>query len=158
MPSHIYHAAPKGADLVSVTPVLDTSAYAAGDVLFTTTTVTAVSRLAGSPVELVSLYVVDKDDQKPVLDLYLFDRTVTFGPFNAAPAISDADAGYYIGHVSVATADYKDLGGVSVAKLAFDPLILKLLSTSLFIAGVNLSGTPTHTASGLVLKLGINRL
>ncbi len=158
MPAHITFSGPPGADLISVTPVLDTNVYAALDVLFTTTEVTSVARKVSSPIELVSLYVIDKDDQKPVLDLYLFDRTVTFGPFNAAPAISDTDAGYYIGHISVATADYKDLGGVSVAKLAFDPLILKLLSTSLFIAGVNLSGTPTHTASGLVLKLGINRL
>lgn len=143
--------------MLEVTPTLDTNAYAAGDVLFTTTEVANAARQAGKAINIMSLMVVDKDDQKPVFDLYFFDRTVTFGPFNAAPAISDADAGYYVGHISVATDDYKDLGGVSVASPTVSEKIMQLLSTSLFIAAVNLSGTPTHTASGLVLKLGISR-
>ena len=156
MPSRIYFSGPAGLTILSATPILDTNIYAAGDTLFTTLAVTGVARGANAPVLLRNIYVIDKDDQKPVFDIYFFDRTVTFGAFNVVPAISNADAGYCQGYVSIAAGDYKDLGGVSVAKVSVE-MILQPLATSLFIAGVNLSGTPTHTAAGLVLKFGIAR-
>lgn len=142
--------------VIEVTPTMDTSAYAAGDVLFNETDVANVARSSGKTVTLISLCVVDKDDQKQPFDLHFFDRTVTFGTKNGVPSISDADAAFYMGHVSVAAADYKDLGGVSVASPRIDPKVIKPNATSLFIAAVT-SGTPTHTASGLVLKLGLTR-
>lgn len=137
---------------ISATPTLDTSAYAAGDSYWTTAVeLAAASRFSGGVTILQSVTVVDKDDQKPAFDLFFFDRTVTFGTANGAPSISDTDAGYYQGHVSIAAADYKDLGGVSVACAKGIGLAMKPNATSLFIAAM-VSTTPTHTASGLVFQ------
>jgi hypothetical protein len=157
MPEHITFAGPRGYDIVTVTPVLDTNIYASGDTLFTTTTVPGIARRSDYPTILSNLYVIDKDDQKPAFDLYLFDRTVTFGAFNVVPAISDADAAYFLGKIAVVAGDYTDLGGVSLADPTFNPKILRLLGTSLFVAAVLTAGTPTHTAAGLVLKFGVQR-
>lgn len=137
---------------IAATPTLDTSAYAAGDSYWTTAVeLAAAARFTGGVTVLQSVTVVDKDDQKPAFDLFFFDRTVTFGTVNGAPSISDTDAGYYQGHVSIAAADYKDLGGVSVACQKGIGLAMKANATSLFIAG-RVSTTPTHTASGLVFQ------
>lgn len=137
---------------IAATPTLDTSAYAAGDSYWTTAVeLAAASRFSGGVTILQSVTVVDKDDQKPAFDLFFFDRTVTFGTVNGAPSISDTDAGYYQGHVSLAAADYKDLGGVSVACLKGIGLAMKTNATSLFIAAM-VGSTPSHTASGLVFQ------
>jgi hypothetical protein len=159
MPPHIYFSGAKGDDLLTITPVLDTAIYAALDTLFVTIEVPSAARVGGGAVLIKGLYVIDKDDEKPVFDLYIFDRTVTFGTLNEAPSLSDAHAAYYQGHISVATADYKDVGGNSLAKVSPTPFVVKPNATSLFVAAVNLSGTPTFTtASDLVLKLAIERL
>jgi hypothetical protein len=63
----------------------------------------------------MSVAVVDKDDQGFAFDLHFFDRTVGFGTINATPSISDADAAFTMGYVSIGTNDYKDLGGARVA-------------------------------------------
>jgi hypothetical protein len=157
MPEHITFAGPRGYDVITVTPVLDTNIYASGDTLFTTTEVAGVARRSDYPTILKSLYIIDKDDQKPAFDIFLFDRTLTFGAFNVVPAPSDTHAGYFTGKISVVAGDYSDLGGVSVANPTIEEKILRLLGTSLFIAGVLTAGTPTHTASGLVLKFGVQR-
>lgn len=140
--------------LLESTPTLDTAAHTAGDVLVAETEIANAVRVSGGRVVLNTLLIVDKDDQGAALTVHFFDRTVTFGTRNNAPSISDADAGYFMGHVDVAAADYKDLGGVKVATLksiALGPI--KANATSLYYAAVT-NGTPTHTASGLVFKFG----
>jgi hypothetical protein len=101
--------------------------------------------------------VVDKDDQKPAFRMVFFKAAVTFGTLNAAPSISDADAANYLGHVDIAAADYVDLGGVSVACSKGINLLLESASatTTVYVAGMLTAGTPTHTASGLVLNFGL---
>lgn len=142
-------------DVVSITPTLDTSAYTAGDVLFATTSFTGAVRMNDGRSLLQSLVVIDKDDQKPAFDLHFFSSNVTSGAFNGAPSISDSDAGNYLGSVSIAASDYKDLGGVSVATIKNIGLLLEAASgaTNVYAFAV-VSTTPTHTASGLVFRLG----
>lgn len=143
-------------DVVTVTPTLDTNAYAAGATLFTTTAITGAVRANDQRALLTSLVVIDKDDQKPAFKLFFFSSNVTFGTFNAVPSISDSDAGSFLGSVAVAAADYDDLGGVSVACIKNIGLMLEAVSagTTVYVAAV-VSTTPTHTASGLVLRFGL---
>lgn len=144
-------------DIITVTPTLDTSIYASGDVLFTTTIVANAVRANDGIAELQSLVIVDKDDQKPEFALKFWSANVTYGAFNGVPSISDADAANCLGRVNIVAADYDDDGGVSSA---FKDNIGKMLKAasgtrSIYITGKLTSGTPTHTASGLVLRLAL---
>lgn len=141
-----------------VTLSLDTSAYAAGDVLAATQEITTAMREFGGTGIWTSLMVIDKDDQGKSMKVYLFESTVTFGTENAAVSISDADAAKLLGIADVSS--YEDLGGVQVAYLKMSDLGFVVQSasdsTSLFVA-VESEGTGTYTASGVVLRLGFLR-
>lgn len=141
--------------MLNVTLSLDTSIYASGDVLADTQVVTDYTSLFGASgaAVLTSLTVIDEDDQKAAFDVYFLDANVTMGTENAAPSITDANARNILGFVSIATADYKDIGGVSIAciKNIWLPANAPL---GMWVAVVNGSGTPTYTASGVKLRLG----
>lgn len=139
--------------LIEVTPTLDTSAYAVDDVLFAATQVANVPVSSGRIVVLESIVVVDKDDMGVAFDIFFFDRTVTFGTINAAPSINDTDAAFCMGFVSIGSGDYKDLGVNRIACVRGIGLEMKPNTTDLYICAVT-RGTPTHTASGLIIKLG----
>jgi hypothetical protein len=143
--------------LVNVTPTLDTSAYASGDVLFVATTTGNLLRVNDGTGLLKSVQVIDKGDQGAAFDLYFFSSNVTTGAFNGAPSISDADTASFLGMVSIATGDYKDLGGARVASKNAIDIVLKAASgaKNVYIAAVNGSGTPTYAASDLVFRLGV---
>lgn len=144
--------------VIDVTFTLDTSIYASGDVL---SDVVAIPRAALSPggsVLLTSLTLIDEDDQKQALSAIFLDTNNSLGTKNSPPNISDANARKVLGHVPVATGDYFDLGGVSVACVRNLGLVLKCdpATTSLFVALVS-GGTGTYTANGLRGKIGIRR-
>lgn len=146
-----------GVALVDVTLSLDTNIYASGDLLADTQAVASAVRLADGKGILHSVTVIDEDDQGVAFDLYFLSANNTLGSENSAPSISDANARDILGIVSIATADYKDLGGVKVAIKTGLNIIIKgaAASTSIHVAAVNGSGTPTYTASGIKLRVGI---
>lgn len=142
---------------VDVTLTLDTSIYASGDVLSSTATITDAVRVNGGTGILQSVTLIDQDDQKAQLKLFIFDTNVSLGTLNAAPTISDANALSIIGTpISFEVSDYTDLGGVSVAGKENIGKIVKSASGSrnLFVAALNGTGTPTFTAAGIKLRLG----
>jgi hypothetical protein len=144
-------------DVITVTPTLDTSIYASGEVLFTTTPIANAVRANDGIAELQSIVIIDKDDQKPEIALKFWSANVTYGAFNGVPSISDSDAANCLGRVNIVAADYDDDGGVSTA---FKDNIGKMLKAAsgtriIYITGKLTSGTPTHTASGLVLRLSM---
>ena len=143
-------------DVFTITPTLDTSAYAVGDTLFAATEINDVALQSGKPVTLVSVCLIDKDDQKFGMVLHFFDRSVTFGTANAAPSISDADAANLVGQIFISATDWIDLGGVATLQANFSPIKMKPNATDLYVAATTL-GTPTHTSAGLSLKLGFDR-
>lgn len=143
-------------EVFTIVPTLDTSAYAVGDTLFNATEINDVALATGKPVTLVSLCATGADDQKTGIAMFFFDRSVTFGTINAAPSISDADAAFFVGRVDIVVADWVDLGGVAVANPVFNPILMKPNATDLYVAAIT-TGTPTHTASGLSIKLGFAR-
>jgi hypothetical protein len=143
-------------EVLDVTCTLDTSAYASGDLLFDTQAVTGFTRVNAGKVVIESLLVLDEDDQGVAFDLYFLDANVSMGSENSAPSISDANARNILGFVPVATTDYRDLGGCRVACVRGIGLEIKAGAgvTTIYVAGVNGTGAPTFTATGLKLKIG----
>lgn len=143
--------------LFPVTLSLDTSAYASGDVLADTQVLTSLFRKTDGTGLLQSIQVIDQDDQKQAIDFYFLTANNSLGTENSAPSISDANAVELVGPFSVLAADYQDLGGVSVAKLSGLSQAISAASGTAngYIAAVCKSGTPTYTASGIKLRLGV---
>lgn len=142
---------------VDVTLTLDTAIYAAGDVLSSTASIANAMRVNGGTGILQSITLIDQDDQKAQLKLFVFDTNVSLGTVNAAPNISDANALTLLGGpINFEVGDYTDLGGVSVASKDNIGKIVKSLagSRNLFISVLNGSGTPTYTSAGIKLRLG----
>lgn len=148
--------------VVSVTPTLDTSAYAAGDTLFNSTLVQVVgaaptgSSARGLRGRVVSVTVLDQDDQNTGMTLYFLRSNVTFGTANAAPSISDANAQQVFGRVAIASADWTDLGGCDFAQAhnLNMPFVLPSNQREIYVAAVT-NGAPTHSAAGIVLRIGV---
>jgi hypothetical protein len=140
-----------------VTLSLDTSAYASGDVIADSQQVDAALRITNGTGVLQSVTVIDGDDQGVAFTIYVLSANVALGTENAAPNISDANAANILGIIDVATTDYKDLGGVKVAQIRNLALPIKAVTGTddIYVGVVNSTGTPTYTASGVVLRLGI---
>lgn len=144
-----------GGNVVNITPVCDTSAYTAGDVLFDSTEIANAVRVSGGRAELVSVFLLDEDDQAAAaITLYFFRSNVSLGTANSAPNISDVNARECQGHISFAAGDFVDLGTSKVATLRDLGLMLEpTTGTSVWVAAT-CAGTPTQTASGIKLGLG----
>lgn len=144
--------------VVTVTPTLDTSAYASGDLLFDSTEAAAAARTTGGATLLESVTIIDKADQKVAFTLVFANAATDFGTANSAPNPDDTETATIVGHVAIAATDYLDMGGASVACIRNLGLLMQTSgTTSLWIAGVNSTGTPTYAASDLVFYLGFLR-
>lgn len=147
--------------LIAVTPTLDTSAVAAGDVISSTATITGAMRVNAGTGVLQSIVINGKDDVGLGFNIVLFQNTQSLGTVNGAPTISDANADDIIGIIPVYASDFVDLGGTRVATIGADRckgLVLKsgASSTDLFFS-IFAIDAGTYTASGLVFKFGILR-
>lgn len=143
--------------IFTVTLSLDTAAYASGDVLADTQQMDAFFAATDHGATIQSISVIDQDDQKSAFTIFLLNANVSLGTENSGPSISDANALNVIGKHAVATADYIDLGGVSVAHYSGLAIPVKAVSGTddLYVAVLNGTGTPTYTASGVKLIFGI---
>lgn len=138
------------------TPVLDTSIYATGDVLFIATTIGNAARVNDKPFIISSCVVIDSDDQGIAMDVFFYNAAITFGTINGAPSVSDSDELNALGHFSIAASDYIDLGGTRQATKTALGIIGKPVSGARNIyAAAIIRGTPTYTASGLKFRFGI---
>ena len=145
---------------VTVTPVVQAAAYAAGDVVAVPIVITGLFGGFNPNVLLQSLHILDKGDQAAALDIIFFKSPVTLGTINAAVSISDVNALEIIGVVEVVADDYVDLIGSQYAIPQFNPMVLSSGDHSVqngYVAVVA-RGTPTYAStSDLVLQLGIIR-
>lgn len=146
--------------IVPVTLSLDTSAYANGDVLAATQVVDGALRITNGTGVLESIAVLDEDDQTAyAFDVYILSANVALGTENAAISITDANARNILGVVSFAAADAKDLIN---SKLYYKsnlgiPLVAITDTDDIAVAVAVLTGTPTHSASGVTMRLGIRQ-
>lgn len=155
MPSRVI-IADGGHTMAETTPVLDTSIYASGDVLFVSKEITGVFSTSGGTRYLDSVVVLDGDDQAQIFDLVFSNAAVTLGTLNAAVSISDADAAKIVGYVKMSSNEACDLINSTMYVKGAIGQIMKAASdsTSLWVAGICRGGTPTYTAAGMKLKLG----
>lgn len=143
--------------IVDVTLSLDTSAaYAAGDVLADTQVVSNALRIINGNGLLNSVVVLDEDNQNQALDLVFLSSNVSIGTENSAVSVTDANARNILGIVRINSYDWISLGGVGVATITGLTLGLQAASGSpdLYLAAITRSA-PTHTASGIRLRLNI---
>jgi hypothetical protein len=82
----------------------------------------------------------------------------SLGTENAAPTVTDANAENVLAIVPMAATDYLDLGGAAFGTKECS-VSLKLASgqTSVWVAIVNATGTPTYAAADLIAKFGFLR-
>ena len=148
---------PTNTRLIDITMSADTSIFAAGDVIADTQQLAASIRTKNFGAILDTLVLVDEDDQGAAMTVIFFGANVSLGTENAAPSITDANARSYLGKVVVGTADWVDLGGVRVASFHNLGIVLKpeTDTQNIYVAVLNGAGTPTFTAAGLKLRIGI---
>jgi hypothetical protein len=123
-----------------------------------------VARVAGGVAKLVSVSVLDEDDQGIAFDILLLDASTSLGTVNNAMAASDALGRGVLGRMLVPAASFYDIGDCKFATVTGNtstgnlPMILKCGSstTSLYVALVS-RGTGTYTASGLRIKFGFEQ-
>lgn len=136
---------------------VDTAAYSSGDVIADSQQCDAFFRKSDGTGVIQSLTVCCEADQKAAIDIYFLNANSAMGTENAAPSISDANSNNVLGWVSVAAADYKDLGGTSVACIRNIGLVVKATSGTddLYVAVVSNASTPDYVnADDLILRIG----
>lgn len=111
---------------LSITPTVDTSIYASGDVIDGILTLTGIG---ASHRFLNHIVIVDQDGEKVQIDFFFFNALPT-GTYtdNAAFAIDSADYSKLIGSESVFTSDYVDAGSDAIAK--HEPINLEINPTA----------------------------
>lgn len=143
-------------DVLDLTLSLDTSAYADNDVLAAPQEVTGFFRVSGGRARLQSVVLLDEDDQGQDIDLIFLNADGSLGAENAAFGPTDAVARTVVGTLSIVAADYCDAGNSMIASGEVNMLMeAAAASTSVWVGAVVRSGTPTYTASGIRLKLGV---
>jgi hypothetical protein len=144
-------------NVITITPTLDTSAYADGDVLFETEAIANAVRNNGESCILQSIHVLDKGDQGEDFELVFLDEDQDLGTANAAVSISEANSTKIIGHYAFSNS-YVDLINTQIRCDTGIGLVLKAgaATTSLYVGGIS-KGTGTYADGDIVIKLGLLR-
>ncbi len=145
--------------ILDVTMSLNTSAYANADLLADTQSIDAAfgEKVDGTGL-IRSLVVIDEDDQTLYpFSVWFLDSTGSLGSENSAPSATDAVLRTVLAKVDIAAADGLDLGDAKVySKTGLSIPVRAITGTNdLGIAMVILTGTPTHTAAGIRVRIGI---
>ena len=142
--------------VVSAAPVVDTAAYATGELIggkLTLTNATALNVFSGI---ISNVVIIDNDSELVDLDVVFFsaDPTATTFTDQAAFDPADADALNIICTVSVTTDVTFADNGMSYANNQNCPF--RTLGSNTIYAAIVSRGSPTYTASNdLLLKVGI---
>ena len=149
--------------IIRVTPTLDTSAYAGGDVAFTATEIPRAVLEKGGCSKLVNAYIMDQDRDTYDIDLIFTEKNTAIGTLNATADISDANM-EAIGLCGFCRfkSDVAFMGGIDQVRLirwsetvadsertSAGPIFLQADSdsTSVYVSGIISSGTPTFAAA-----------
>jgi len=128
--------------IVNFTPVVDTSAYAANDVLFDTITVSLSSNSsAGARGTILSAAILDRaDTAAQTIRLFFLRSNVSLGTVNAAISITDDNAAEIIGTAAVTT--NIDLINSRMGEAQSIVIPFELTGQNLYVAATT-GGTPT---------------
>ncbi len=143
---------------ISATPTITAGGYSAKDAVGGEMTFANAARTSGGSGIINSVTIIDNDDEKAGLELWLFHTTVTEAADNAPMDFSDAELATCVGVIPISAADYYSLADNGVACVRGVGLQFKCAATSLF-GQLKCTGTPTYTAtSDLTVVLGIEYL
>lgn len=139
---------------VGLIPTISAAAvYASGDAIGGKLTFAGATSSKKSGT-LNSIVIIDNDKENSAMDLVCFCKDFTATADNAAINISDADAINIIFSVAIAAADYKDIGGASVANLGNLGKQFTLSENTSVFCQLIARSTPTYTlATDLKLVL-----
>lgn len=151
--------------VISIAPTLDTNAYATGDGMGPAIEIPNCVDNPGDTATLTSIMTLDKIKQKPAMDLLFFsDKPAIASADNAALDITDAEMNSkFLGAVSLAAADFKDLSASSYQSVKLLGLKLKGTKSADNPNGTSCwavlqsRGSPTYGVSDLTFKLGIDQ-
>jgi hypothetical protein len=143
----------------TVTLSADTSAFANGDIIADTQQIDGFFRHADATGTIRAIQVFDADDQTPYsFTIFLHQTTTSMGSENSGITITDANAAAgIIAAVSFTAGDCFDLiNGRMYYRSGLDiPVVAVSGTDDLYISDVIVTGTPTHTAGGLIVKLWV---
>lgn len=144
-----------------ITPVLDTNAYATGDLLFDRVKVQSAVLNGKGFSYLRSALTLDSANQKSAYDLLFFNKDPgSLGALNSAVQLSAVQLALVAGILSVATADYTTIqantNAIGQTKAADLPLSAIATSKDLWVAGV-VRGTPTFLVASLTIIFNLER-
>lgn len=145
--------------IIEKTVTTSTSAYASGDQIGTILSLPYAVDGASRTAFLTSVTVIDKDKQKPEIDLFLFSESPTVTSVdNGAFSLSDTElANKGLGVVTIAATDYKDTALNSIATVDGLAQIVKSIegSVTVYVIPV-IRGAATYTSTtNLVIKVGL---
>ena len=142
------------------TPTCDTSAYAQHDILFNFEALTLNAGASEArPVRgtINNFALLDKDDNGNQITVFFSDSSsASLGTVNAGVTITDAHAALILGYVDTG-ATYEDMIGCKIIRpSAFAPIPFVSTDDKIYVGGVlRGSATPTHTASGITMRIGV---
>ena len=150
--------------VIQVTPTLDTSAYADGDILFDTTEIPDAVIGLGGCSKLVSVAITNKQGDITPMTMYFQQAARGMGTANAAMDVVSANTVHakQLGYIEAPTDSWKDMGSTCLFNAKTDenvsslPLMLQAKddSTSVhFFASVE--GAETFADGDLTFVFGI---
>ena len=145
-------------DVIDVTLTAVAEALSDNDVIAAPQEVAGFFRYPGGTAWLHSITLIDEDDQAQDVELVFLNATGSIGNEGAAYAPADAVLRTILGTVLISASDYSDASNGQTATKPNVGLLLKAAesSSSVWIAAVCRSGTPTYSASGLRLKISVS--
>lgn len=144
--------------LRNLVPVLDTVAYATGDVLavptafFISDAASGVGQLHG---RVRSITIIDTDGEDAGMDIVIASQEISLGALNGAAAISAEDAQQVTAVVSIVAADYVAIGDKSIATLPDVNVPIHAGETGQIWVGLIVRDAATFSADGLTLRMEV---
>lgn len=145
--------------VVSVTPTLDTGAYATGDLMGGKLSVAGAASASGGSGKILSVVVVDDDKQLGALTIQCFaaDPTNTTHTDQAAFAPADADLATAIASVDVLSTDYQSYSTNSVASRYNLNIPYDLATGTTLYCDLVSRDAKTYAADGITLLFFLER-
>lgn len=143
---------------ISVTPTITAGAYHAKDAVGGLLTFANAVRVSAGKSILNTVTIIDNDDEKAGLELWLYNADPTASSDNAALDPTDANLAKCVGVVPISSADYFSANDNGVACVRGVGLQFYCAGTSLY-GQLKCTGTPTYTATNdLTVVLAIEYL
>ena len=146
-------------DVIDIQPTVDTSAYAAGDLMFNPKEIPNAVAVDGGTAILQSIAVANDDALVGAFDIVFIASSDQPGDLNDAIAgetgLSDANADKILGIVTIS--NMVDVGGTAIGSKANIGLVLKAAAgtKSIYAFGIAQSTDNPSTASGYKLRIGV---